>query len=324
MRFLPYSLFFLVLFGGRSGSGQEARPELDLELKVDREAAELGEKVRLTVRLVKKRGKSIEVNDLRLARNSVSLQVVAGGRTVTISRIYGDEASDPNGGGPTVVDRPPTRLRLSRGEPLQTSIDSVCLLAGENRYRAVYRGLPHGPDPLRSNERTVVVGKPAGRNGVAAVLETSKGTILIELAPERAYNTVWNFLTLANAGRYDGLTFHRVLPGYLVHGGDPQGDGTGGPGWTIPAELDAGFAHERGVVSMARKQALDTAGSQFFIMLGKVETYDGKYAAFGRVAAGMEVVDAIAAIRTVEAPGTTEKSRPIAPPVIRTVRPTTR
>jgi len=127
-----------------------------------------------------------------------------------------------------------------------------------------------------------------------ATLETTKGVIRIELWEEKAPNTVVNFVSLANSGRYDGVTFHRVIEGFMAQTGDVEHkDGRGGPGYTIPAEFDASLKHERGVVSMARAQDPNSAGSQFFIMFQSANHLDGKYAAFGKVIEGMDVVDSL-------------------------------
>ena len=124
-----------------------------------------------------------------------------------------------------------------------------------------------------------------------------------ELYPEIAPETVGNFIALANAGFYDGLTFHRVVPGFVIQGGDPNGDGTGGPGYAIRGEfasngVENGLSHERGVLSMARSSAADSAGRQFFIMHADNDYLDGDYAGFGRVLGGIETVDLIASTPT--------------------------
>ena len=116
--------------------------------------------------------------------------------------------------------------------------------------------------------------------------------IRIELYPDDAPKTVENFVTLAKKGYYDGLTFHRVVPNFVVQGGDPNGDGTGGPGYTIKAEFNQ-QKHVRGSVAMARAQDPDSAGSQFYITYGPTPHLDGSYTVFGRVVAGIEHVDKI-------------------------------
>jgi peptidyl-prolyl cis-trans isomerase B (cyclophilin B) len=133
---------------------------------------------------------------------------------------------------------------------------------------------------------------PLGRK--VATMETSKGVVKIELWEDKAPNTIVNFVSLANAGRYDGVDFHRVIAGFMAQTGDVEKKGGyGGPGYTIPAEFDALLKHTRGVVSMARSNDPDSAGSQFFIMLDASPHLDGKYTAFGKVIEGMEVVDAL-------------------------------
>ena len=127
----------------------------------------------------------------------------------------------------------------------------------------------------------------------AAVVTMAKGgEFRIDFFPEDAPKTVENFVTLARKGFYDGLSFHRVQPGVLVHGGDPRGDGSGGPGHTIKAEVNK-QKHERGAVAMARGLTPDSAGSQFYITLAGAAELDGHYTVFGKVTSGMEVVDKI-------------------------------
>lgn len=134
--------------------------------------------------------------------------------------------------------------------------------------------------------------------------ELNNGDVIkAELYPEVAPNTVNNFLSLVNKGFYDGLNFHRVISGFMIQGGDPRGNGTGGPGYAIRGEFSAnGFAnslkHEKGVLSMARAMNPNSAGSQFFIMHEAAPHLDGQYAAFGKVIEGIEAVDKIAAVRT--------------------------
>lgn len=133
--------------------------------------------------------------------------------------------------------------------------------------------------------------------------ETSKGIIKAELYPDIAPNTVNNFISLVKKGFYDGLTFHRVISGFMIQGGCPEGNGMGGPGYSIKGEFaQNGFnnnlAHTEGVLSMARSQMPDSAGSQFFIMHKAAPHLDGAYAAFGMVIEGMEVVNEIAETET--------------------------
>ena len=137
-----------------------------------------------------------------------------------------------------------------------------------------------------------------------AIIEINKfGTIKVELNKEVAPITVENFVKLVNKGFYNGLTFHRVIKGFMIQGGCPKGNGTGGPGYSIKGEFAANgvnnpLKHTRGVISMARAMDPDSAGSQFFIMHQDAPYLDGQYAAFGKVIEGIEVVDAIASVKT--------------------------
>lgn len=125
--------------------------------------------------------------------------------------------------------------------------------------------------------------------------ETSEGSFTVELWPDVAPNHAANFLKLSSSGFYDGVTFHRVIPGFVIQGGCPKGDGTGGPGWRVKAEFNS-TPHEKGVLSMARSSDPDSAGSQFFVCLGREQCrhLDNKYTAFGKVIDGIETIDKIA------------------------------
>ena len=145
------------------------------------------------------------------------------------------------------------------------------------------------------------------------------GVMIAELYEDVAPLTVDNFLSLANKGFYDNLTFHRVIPGFMIQGGCPKGNGTGGPGYHIKGEFSANgvkndLKHTRGVLSMARAAQPDSAGSQFFIMHADAPHLDGQYAAFGKVIEGLEVVDRIASVRTDYA------DKPLTPVVISSIR----
>ena len=146
------------------------------------------------------------------------------------------------------------------------------------------------------------------------------GVIDLELDRKAAPVTVENFEKLVKDKFYDGLIFHRVIPGFMIQGGDPEGTGMGGPGWHIKGEFAANgwdnpIAHTRGVISMARAQDPNSAGSQFFIMHKDASYLDGQYAAFGKVVRGMEVVDKIAGV-----PTNRWNNRPYEDQVIDTVR----
>lgn len=144
-------------------------------------------------------------------------------------------------------------------------------------------------------------------------------TFVVELYPEYAPETVANFLKLVNEGFYNGLTFHRVIPGFMVQGGCPEGTGMGGSGKNIPGEFAANgyekntLSHKKGVISMARAQAPNSASSQFFICVDDASFLDGNYAAFGEVIEGMENVDPIALVKT------DPNDKPLTPVVMKNV-----
>ena len=156
-------------------------------------------------------------------------------------------------------------------------------------------------------------------NPIVTIIMESGDEIKLELFPEIAPNTVNNYISLANKGFYDGTIFHRVIPGFMIQGGDPQGTGMGGPDYCIKGEFSMnGFknelSHKRGVISMARAMNPDSAGSQFFIMHADGDFLDGQYAAFGEVTEGIETVDKIAATDTDRA------DRPYEDQVMKSVR----
>lgn len=154
-------------------------------------------------------------------------------------------------------------------------------------------------------ETTEEMEKPekTGKTPIVTMTMENGDEVTMELYPDVAPNTVNNFIALIEDGFYDGLIFHRVIPGFMIQGGDPAGNGTGDPGYAIKGEFASnGFenelSHEKGVLSMARSQSPDSAGSQFFIMVDEATHLDGDYAAFGKVVDGMDLVDEIVAVET--------------------------
>ncbi len=154
---------------------------------------------------------------------------------------------------------------------------------------------------------------------IATITMKDGGVMKLELYPDVAPNTVKNFISLANSGFYDGLTFHRIIAGFMIQGGDPLGNGMGGPDYSIKGEFASnGFEnnlnHTRGVISMARAQNPDSAGSQFFIMHVDYPYLDGQYASFGMMTEGFTVLDKIATVQT------DRNDKPVNPVVIDTIR----
>ena len=156
-------------------------------------------------------------------------------------------------------------------------------------------------------------------NPIITITMENGGVMKGELYPETAPNTVNNFISLAKKGFYDGLTFHRVIPGFMIQGGCPNGTGMGGPGYQIAGKFSQnGFPnslrHEEGVISMARAMHPDSAGSQFFIMHEPSPHLDGAYAAFGKITEGLDVIDEIAFV-----PKSFANDKPIHPQVIKSI-----
>lgn len=158
------------------------------------------------------------------------------------------------------------------------------------------------------------------KNPIATITMENGNSIVLELYPDKAPNTVNNFISLANSGFYDGLCFHRVIAGFMIQGGDPAGTGMGGPGYAIAGEFKMnGFdtndiKHARGVISMARSMMPNSAGSQFFIMHENSSHLDGQYAAFGKTIQGIETVDTIASAQT------DFRDKPVTAQIMQTVR----
>ena len=151
------------------------------------------------------------------------------------------------------------------------------------------------PTPAEANQADVIkqVEKAAGHKvevGNTVNFTTTKGKFSVVLFPKEAPKTVANFEKLVSSKFYDGLTFHRVIPGFVAQGGDPKGDGTGGPGWSIPDELNSSLKHLDGSLAMAKSAMPNSAGSQFYLCLGAQPHLDKKYTVFGQVVSGLDVV----------------------------------
>ncbi len=177
-----------------------------------------------------------------------------------------------------------------------------------------------------SNDNSTTQVEKSENLPIATIKVKDFGTIEAELYPDKAPNTVNNFIELANSGFYDGLTFHRVVKGFMNQGGDPKGDGTGGPEYSIKGEFSGNgyevndLKHTTGVLSMARANKPDSAGSQFFIMAADSPSLDGQYAAFGKVISGLDVVGAINNAEVEKNKSTGEKSTPVTPIVIEEIK----
>ncbi|UCG95930.1 MAG: peptidylprolyl isomerase [archaeon] len=159
---------------------------------------------------------------------------------------------------------------------------------------------------------TIIMGGFLGKQGIA-VIETNMGTIKLQLETERAPKTSLNFINLAESGFYDGLVFHRVIEDFMIQGGDPNGDGTGGPGYTIKDEFHGDLKHDAGVISMANAGP-NTGGSQFFITLKATPWLDGHHAVFGHLIEGEDVLKRIGSVPT------DSNDKPLEDVVIKSIR----
>ncbi len=199
--------------------------------------------------------------------------------------------------------------------------DMIAFTQNGETVTLVRKSKEPAPEPAASatEEPKKTEEDPNMKNPIATITMKDGGVMKIELYPDVAPNTVKNFISLANKGFYDGLTFHRIIAGFMIQGGDPNGVGNGGPGYSIKGEFSSnGFKndlkHKRGVISMARTMAPDSAGSQFFIMHADYPYLDGEYAAFGMMLEGFDVLDAIATVET------NRNDAPLSPVVIDTIR----
>lgn len=180
------------------------------------------------------------------------------------------------------------------------------------------------PQSKTIGESSKLADKKPLKGEEVGVLETEAGRIVVRFFKDKAPKHVANFKKLANSKFYDGTYFHRTIPGFMIQGGDPNtknsdpnDDGMGGPGWSVKAEFND-VKHVRGILSMARANDPDSAGSQFFLMHGDAPFLDGKYSVFGRVVIGLDVVDKIVNGKTIQ--DGQENSRPVKPIKIKTAR----
>lgn len=287
-------------------------PLFMLKVKPAKDKVALGEKISLDLTLYSASTRVASCGKLELGSPSGVVFYVKTGTAPAqqISRLMGKYQ------GNDFKETPAGREELKGGKSKTGRIDLLAIRPGKWEITAVYLGVEKGvwPDPVESKTFTVEVGPgPKGETKVGARIKTSKGAMVMELAPEKAFNTVHNFLTLAGNGFYGNRIFHRIMKDFMVQTGDPNGNGTGGPGYCVPAEFND-MKHEKGVLSMARETHNNTAGSQFFVMTVKNTGLDGRYTAFGRLVEGAETLDALANVPVAKAPPGREASDPIEKP----------
>jgi|GEM_PF-68218 len=224
-----------------------------------------------------------------------------------LDRLYVHRAHQRKGVAKAIVDRLEQAAMQAGCDRIVTEASLIAWSFFTSRgYRTVKRQEKSLRGQLFVNyvmeKRLIDQGGTPMKNPIVTIEMESGNKMLVELYPEIAPNTVKNFVSLVQKGFYDGLIFHRVIPGFMIQGGDPEGVGIGGPGYSIPGEFALnGFAnplkHTKGVISMARSSRPDSAGSQFFIMVDDAPHLDGSYAAFGKVIEGIEEADRIVKVR---------------------------
>jgi len=235
---------------------------------------------------------------------------VTDGEPYLLERLYADVVAPGK-----LAWKVPVAKKLAPGESLTGNLSLTATEVGEHHMTVQYRRSVSG-DTQTAETVKVNVNAPEGREHLGARLETSKGTITVKLRPDLAPNTVQSFATLVRTGVFDGLTFHRIIAGFMAQGGDPKGDGSGGPGYFLPLETQRDLLHKRGVLSMARTDLPDTAGSQFFLMFKRRPDLDPGlrrpgtgYTTFGEMLEGEDTLTALEAVETKIADATQEKIR---------------
>ena len=300
------ALFGAAAWNRASAQDSEPGPLLELKLNLDRTTCLLGDEVTLTASLtglepLGKQGRDIV--ELTFDHKSISFELhdpdsaQAGTRFHYLRyhpSVYPQE------------QRPQEHVHIAPGKTETLPTTMLAVKTGKLSIRAIYNGLERERDApaIYSPPVTLEVTPREGKSNLCVRMETSLGTVVGRLWPADALGTVINFATLVRQKSYDGLSFHRVIgparvppTGFMIQGGCPKGDGTAGPGWTIPEEFND-RAHQPGVFSMARSRHPDSAGCQFFICLSNLKQLDGQYTTFGNTLEGLDVVRAIGAVET--------------------------
>ena len=293
--------------------GPDVEP-VTLTVTSEQDTYTLGDPIELTVRVTNQSGRTLRLGVPRVGSDSFTLRVRQGAARATVERIH--QVVDIKR--QAFVDVPNDVKKVDDGDSFETIITTSALIPGDQVWTPQYRW-QGGFGIVTATPLKLRVTAPAGK-ALGARIDTNQGELLVRLRPDVAYNTVESFVSLARAEFYDGLAFHRIVRSFMAQGGDPKGDGSGGPGYFLPLEAHTHLLHDRGVLSMARMSPPDTAGSQFFLMFTRRPDLDpgamGKgYTTFGQVIEGDPVLDRI------EELGWEQDGRPPREPVeIKTLR----
>jgi len=302
----------LLLLGPAATPEAAAAPRFRLEVKAAKDEVRLGDTIELRVTLRSGYPKAVEAAPLRIASPSgLVFFVKAGGKTHQVARLFGKYSGKEFREGAVSYEE------LKPGKAMTQVVEIPAVRTGDLEITTVYTGFRPStiPDPVEAKPLTITV-KPGPNGGtrMGARIRTDLGNMVVELDPDRAFNTVVNFHHLASTGFYEKRVFHRIWKDFMVQTGCPNGNGTGGPGYYLPAEFND-RKHEPGVLSMARETHDNTAGSQFFLMHGTNTGLDWKYTGFGRVIEGMDVLEKIATVPVQKAPNG-EMSDPVVKPAL--------
>jgi len=267
-------------------SAQESAPKdpLTLTATLDKKEAVLGDEVQLEIKLQNTGEKDLEIAELIFEKQSLSFEITIPLGTGATKKTFAWWVVRPD---PQVSSRLPLpRITLAKGQTLIAAYRLPTLRVGEMEIVAKYGG---GGKEVKAAPAKVEVKPSSQGSRLAAILETEKGRIVIDLLPEEAPANVINFIQLARAQFFDGLLFHRVIRGNWVQTGCPYGLGIGGPGYAVPSEAKGtdgkpqDTKHDPGTVSMSGFEKTGFNGSQFFMCLGKLPALDGKYTVIGRI-----------------------------------------
>lgn len=287
--------------GGPLASAAEG--DLRVDATVESASVKLGDDIVLRLAVTNRTAGFLDVPDLRIASDAVTVDVAFGTESrATVSRLYGEWVEED--GAPSFALRPTPRRKLAAGESLRGTVSFPAVVNGALTLTA--RVGAAGPDQAAAKPIAVEVGaRGAAPKKLQLAAETASGAFVVDLDGTAAFNAVGHVWRLGRESFYDGLPFHRVVPGVLAQTGSPSGDLAGGPGWYLPAEGPAGDLARppaRGDVGLARGTHQDSAGSQWFAVADPQQTADtalrGAWTPLGRVTKGQEIVDAIAASDT--------------------------
>ncbi len=290
--------------------GPEPAADVDpikLEVTVPSAKVALGEPISFHVKLTNGGRSAVVVTVPRLDRASTSFRVRRPDDTIArVERIFATQ--DPRTGR-MIPDAPPVKS-LDPGQSLEEDVSVLAVEAGKLAYTPIYqrRGAP-GPLVGSPVEIEVSPADPA-KPHLGIRLETTCGPYVARLRPDVAFNTCEAIASLVRGGFYDGLKFHRIIKGFMAQGGDPEGTGGGGPGFMLPLEAGSKLLHTRGVMSMARAQDPDSAGSQFFLMFAPNPGLDRQYTAFAEMVDGDGTLTKLADVPVDKVPGDPQASPP--------------